>query len=425
MQVSVEKISPVLVEFSVIIDAKVVTTAYEKAFRQASKSAKIKGFRPGKAPKNIVTRVFGPRVEAEVAQQLVDDTFPKAAAEKSMQPISRPSIEPERLSSGKDFSYKAKVEVLPEIAEVKYEGLEAKRPTSAVSDDDVQKELDAVRRANSTLEEPKTARPAKDGDVVTCDLKVEVAGEAVEDAGTTGLAIEIGAGRIFKELEDAAIGLEIGKSATAEIEMPKTHPHPALAGKKTQFVITATEMKERILPEEDDELAKDLGDFETLAELKADIRKGLEATQKDQAENVLAERLVTALVEANPIPLPPSLVAQQMQVSEREIVMRAQMQGQQVTGVGDEMRQQIKDDSESKVRAGLVMAEIAKKEKITIGPDQIEEGLKELAEQTGKNVAKLRAEYSEPRKREMLVGMILENKVLDLIEEKAKISDEA
>src|SRR5690606_20161179 len=122
----------------------------------------------------------------------------------------------------------------------------------------------------------------------------------------------------------------------------------------------------------DDELAKDLGDFETLADLKADIKKQLEDSQKENQENILAERLVKALVEANPIPLPPSLVEQQMRVSEREIVMRAQMQGQQVTGVGDELRKQIKEDSETKVRAGLVMAEIAKKEKIQIGNEQIE-----------------------------------------------------
>ena len=206
--------------------------------------------------------------------------------------------------------------------------------------------------------------------------------------------------------------------------MPSGHPHPRLAGQKATFTVTVKEIKERILPAEDDELAKDLGDFATLEELKADIRKQLEKVQEEQAENVLAERLVQALVEANPIPLPPSLVEQQMQVSEREIITRAQSQGQRVTGIGEELRERIKEDSETKVRAGLVMAEIAKKEKIQIGNQQIEEGLKELAEQTGKNVARLRAEYSDPRRRELLVGMILENKVLDLIQEKATITDE-
>lgn len=424
MQVSVEKISPVLVEFSVVIDAEVVTTEYEKAIKKVSKGSKIKGFRPGKAPRNIIQRVYGPRVEADVVQRLVDDSFSKAAAEQSMQPISRPSVEPERLSSGKEFSYKARVEVLPVIESVIYEGLEAKRPGAKVSEEEIDKELEAIRRANSTLEEPKKARKSKEGDVVTCDLAVTVDGETIEDAAATGFSIELGSGQVFAEIEAAATGLKIDASAEAEVQMPDSHQHPKLKGKKAIFTVTAKEIKERILPAADDELAKDLGDFETLAELRADIQKQIEATKKDQSDNVLAERLVQALVEANPIPLPPSLVAQQMQASEREIVMRAQMQGQKVTGVGDELREKIKADAEMKVRAGLVMAEIAKKESIQIGKEQIEEGLKELAEQTGKNVAKVRAEYSEPRKREMLVGMILENKVLDLIEAKAIVTDE-
>lgn len=424
MQVSVENISPVEVEFSVEIAADVVTSEYDKAFKKVSKSSRIKGFRPGKAPKNIVERVYGPRVMADVIQRLVDDTFPKAAAEKEMQPINRPSVEPERLTMGKAFTYKARVQVLPKIESVTYEGLEAKRPKIEVSDKQVDDELESIRRANSTLEPPKKARPAQEGDVLTCDLKVEVDGQLIEEAGTTGFPIEIGKSQVFPEIEKAVTGLSVGEAGTTEIEMPENHPHPQLAGKKAKFTVTPTEIKERILPAADDELAKDLGDFETLAELKADIKSQIENQQKEQQENLLAERLVQALVEANPIPLPPSLVEQQMRVSEREIVMRAQMQGQQVSGVGEELREKIKLDSETKVRAGLVMAEIAKKEKIQIGKEQIEEGLKELAEQTGKNVAKLRAEYAEPRRREMLVGMILENKVLDLIEQKAKITDE-
>ncbi len=424
MQVTVEKLSPVLVELNVEIDAAVVSSEYEKAFSKVTKSARIKGFRPGKAPRDIIRRVYGARVEADVMQKLVDTTFPKAAAEQSMQPISQPKVEPQRLTSGKPFNYKATVEVLPAIESVTYEGLEAKRPAANIKDEQVDEELENIRRANSTLEEPKKARAAKKGDVVTCDLSAEVDGTPVEDAGTKGYPIEIGKGQVFKEIEDALVGLKKGDEKSVEVQMPDTHPHPKLKGAKAQFTVKVGDLKERVLPALDDEFAKDLGDFETISDLKADIKKQLEATQKDQAENVLAERLVQALVAANPIPLPPSLVEQQMRISEREIVMRAQMQGSRVNGVGDELRQKIKDDSETKVRAGLVMAEIAKKEAIKIDNEQIEEGLKELSEQTGKNVAKLRAEYSEPRKREMLIGMILENKVLDLIEKKANITDE-
>lgn len=424
MQINVEQISPVLVELNIEIDAERVTTEYEKAFQTVVKKSRIKGFRPGKAPREIVRRVYGPRVDADVIQRLVDESFPQATAEKQMQPVSQPSVEPSPLKTGKPFSYRARVEILPTIDSITYEGLEAVRPKVSVSDERVTAELESIRRANSTLETLKSDRAIADGDVVTCDLGVSVDGAAIEAAGTKGFPIEVGQGQVFPEIEAALRGAKSGETLTVEIDMPAGHPNPMLAGKKVTFSVSPGEVKERILPAADDDLAKDLGDFETLAQLQNSIREELAARDKDQSDNVLAERLVKALVEANPIPLPPSLVTQQMRLSEQEILYRARSQGQEVTGVGEELRAQIKEDSEVKVRAGLIMAEIAKKEGIQIGNAEIEEGLKELAEQTGKNVAKLRVEYAEPRKREMLVGMILENKVLDLIEAKAKITEE-
>jgi len=424
MQTTVEKLSPVLVQLNIQIDAERVTREYEQAFQKVQRNAKIKGFRPGKAPRDIVQRVYGPRLEADVMQRLVDETFPKATAQEQMFPVNQPTVEPERLRSGEAFSYKARVEILPKIDSVTYEGLEAKRPKAEPSAEQIDKELEGLRRANSTLEVPSPARPAIDKDVVTCDVEVSVAGEVVKNAGSTGVAIEIGAGQVFPELEAAVRGAKLGDRVTAEVEMPAGHTNPSLAGKRASFALDVKEIKERISPALDDEFAKDLGDFPTLADLRADVENQLKNQLKEQSDATLAERLVEALVAANPIPVPPSLVEQQARLSEREILMRALQQGTQASGLGEELKKKVLEESEVKVRAGLIMAEVAKKEAIQIGNEQIEEGLKELAQQSGKNVAKLRAEYSDARKREMLVGMILENKVLDLIEAKAKISDE-
>jgi trigger factor len=424
MQINVEKISPVLVELSVEVGADRVSTEVEKAFKSVAKTARIKGFRPGKAPRSVLSHVFGARVAADVAQRLVDETYQQAVSLKNVLPVSQPAVEQQKLESGKPFNYKARVEVLPQIESVSYEGLEAQRPSLAVSEEEVTKELDALRRANSTLELPKESRPAKATDVVTIDFEVVVDGEVVQGAGAKDFQVELGSGQLIESIDQALVGKKVGDKAEAAVDMPAGHPHPGLRGKASTFRIDLKDLKERVLPVADDEFAKDLGEFESLDALKADIKKQLETRKKDEADNVLAERLVNELVKANPIPVPPSLVQQQMRMTEQEILARARSQGGQVGGLGAELRQRVQEDSEVKVRAGLLMAEIAKKEGIQIGNEQIEEGLKELAEQTGKNVAKLRAEYAEPRRREMLIGMILENKVLDIIESKAKISDE-
>ncbi len=424
MQVTVQKLSPVLVEFDVEVTADRVKTELDKAFTNLAKSARVKGFRPGKAPRKVLKTMFGARVAADVAQRLVDETFPKAVTDQKLQPVSNPAFEPKELIENKPFLYKARFEIVPEIDAVNYDGLEAKRPKVDVTDEQVNEQLEATRREHSTLEAPKAPRAAKEGDVVTVDFDVLVGGDAIADAGAKDFQVELGSGTLLEGIDTALRDKKIGDKAEALVEMPAQHPHAKLRGKTATFALTVTDMKERVLPALDDELAKDVGEFDTLDALKASIRAELEKAQKEQSENTVAEQLVVALVEKNPIPVPPTLVERQMRITEQEVVAQARRQGQSVSGVGDELRENIRKDSEVKVRAGLLMAEIAKKEGLKIGEPEIEEGLKELSEQTGKNVAKLKAEYSDPRRREMLVGMILENKVLDIIEAKSKIEDE-
>src|SRR5512133_902441 len=423
MQVTVQKLSPVLMEFDVQIDASRVSAELEKSFTTVARNAKIRGFRPGKAPRQVISQVFGSRVASEVAQRLVDETFPKAVSEKGVQPVSAPAFEPQRLIADQPFVYKARFEVLPEIAEVNWEGLLAKRPKVEVTDEAIEKQLERVRTEHATLEPLPEDRAVSAGDVVIIDFGVEVGGKVVKDAGATGFQVEVGSGRLLKEIDEAVVGARAGAVVTAQVPMPKNHPHPKLKGKTATFRITVKEAKMRVLPAADDELAKDAGDFETLAALREHIRSELEKAQKEQSENSVAEQLVAALVQRNEVSVPSSLVEQQMNITKQEILQRARAMGNDARVLGDDLMAHVRADSELKVKAGLLMAEIAKKSQIKIGDTEIEEALKELAEQAGKPVAKLRAEYNDQKRREMLIGMILENKVLDLIEAKATIEE--
>lgn len=423
MQVTVQKLSPVLMEFDVEIDASRVTEELEKSFSAVARNAKIKGFRPGKAPRQVIAQVFGSRIASDVAQRLVDETFPKAVSEQKLQPVSAPAIEPQKVTADQPFAYKARFEVLPEIAEVNWEGLTAKRAKIEVADEAIEQQLEQIRRSHSTLEPLPDARATEPTDVVTIDFVVKAGSKVIPEAGTQGFQVELGNGRLLKEIDQAVTGKKVGDVVSVDVPMPKNHPHPKLKGKTATFEITVKDAKTRVLPAADDELAKDAGDFENLDALKASIRSELEKTQKEQSENSVAEQLVAALVQKNEVAVPSSLVEQQMRITEQEILQRARMNGNEARGLGDELRSQVRVDSEMKVKAGLLMAEIAKKSQIKIGEPEIEEALKELAEQSGKPVAKVRAEYADAKRREMLIGMILENKVLDLIEAKATIEE--
>jgi trigger factor len=423
MQVQVNQLSPVLVELDIEVAAERVTSELDKAFGVVSKSAKVKGFRAGKAPRTVLQQVYGARLAADVTQRLVDETFQKAVAEKKVQPITQPSFEPQKLVKDQPFSYKVRFEVIPQIAEVSYEGLKAKRPKVVVEEASVDSALEALRKEHATLQAPASARPAQAGDVVTVDFQVFVAGREVPDAGAQDFQLELGTGNILEAIEGALVGKAIGEQAEARAELPAQHPHPKLRGKEASFRLTLKDVKEKVLPALDDEFVKDIGELKSLTELRADLRSKLEARLKEQSDTAVAEQLVQALARANEIPVPPSLVQRQAQVTEQEILQRARSQGQAANSVSPELRAQVLLDSELKVRAGLLMAEVAKKEGVKIGDAEFEEGLKELAEQTGKNLAKLRVEYRDPSKREMLMGMILENKVLDILEAKAQIEE--
>ena len=421
MEVTVQKLSPVLVELDVRVGADQVKIELNKAYSTLAKTAKVRGFRPGKAPKKILVHYFGSRVAADVAQRLVDNTFAQAVSDQNVQPVAQPAIEPSQIIENQPFSYKARVEVLPQIGEVAFDGFEVARPKVEVTDEHLATELAQLRRENSTLEPLAEERPSKAGDIVTVDYTVEVDGNVVVDAGANDLQTELGKGDLLPAIDTGLTGKKLGEIALVEVDLPETHPHPELKGRRATFKFTVKDLKERVLPELDDEFAKDLGDYATLDVLKKELSSEVEKRLKEESDNAVAESLVRTLVEKNPIEVPPSLVQQQMRVAESEVVELQRRSGRPGT-IPPELRQRIQAESEMKVRAGLLMAEIAKKEGIKIGDPEIEEGLAELSKQSGKNVAKLRAEYGDPKKREMLIGMILENKVLDIIESKAKIS---
>jgi trigger factor len=350
----------------------------------------------------------------------VDETLNVALTEKQVQPLSQPSIAPGELKPAEPFSYKARFEVRPEIASVKWEGLEAKRISTTVTDALVDAEIQNLRREHSTLQAPAEERSPKAGDVATITVRADLEG-APSDAQAQEFETEIGTNQILKELEEAIVTMKVGEERDVPVTFSDRHANPEFRGKKGSFHVTLKDVRERIFPEVDDELAKDCGE-DTLAKLKESVKGKLEKELKQRATDNLAEQLMIELCKQNPIPVPPSLVEQQAQMTEREYVAAARRAGQR-PDMSQDARNRIRLDAEIKVRAGLLMTEIARDKQVTITDEDIEKGYAEMAEQTGKNLAKVKAEYRDAKKREILLSMILEDKILDIIEGAAKLSD--
>lgn len=421
MQVNVEKLSPVLVEFHVEVPADRVAQEVDRAYASIQRTARVKGFRPGKAPRHVLAHLYGGSIHADVAQRLVDSTLNEALSDRQVQPLSQPAIAPNELKPDASFSYKARFEVRPDIAEVKWEGFEVKRPSTVATDAAIDAEIEHLRRDKSTLETPSPERPAKERDVVRIAFTLEVDGKVRDGGKEQEVETELGTGEVFKEIEDALAGVSVGDKKDVDITFSDRHASAELRGKPGVFHIVVKDVKERVFPKIDDEFAKDCG-ADDLAALRNQIKERVEKELKQKADDQVAEQLVIELCKANPIAVPPSLVEQQAQLTERELLQQARRAGQRLDAT-PELRQRVLADAEMKVRAGLLMAEIAKAKSVMVNDEDIEKGYAELAEQTGKNVAKVKAEYRDAKKREMLIGMIMEDKILDIIESASKVSD--
>ncbi len=414
--VNIEKLSPVLVQVQIEVPADIVNTEVNNAFSSLKRNARVKGFRKGKAPRQVLQHLYGAAVRADVAKQLMDRELQQVIKDKALQPLTEPAVEPAELNPKAAFSFKARFEVRPEIEELNWVGLQAIRPPIEVTDEQLDERLQKLRQDNAT-KRPVEGRAAKKGDVVQLKISFSHDGQDHNEE----IEAEVGGGEVLGAIDEELEGMSSGESKNVTHEFAANHPSEQLQGAKVTFDVQVEEVKEVVLPEIDDELAKDL-EHADLAALKADLRENIAAGLKQSADEDVAKQLVAQLCEKNPLTVPPSLVEQQARESERQLVAMARMSGQAIPNP-QQLAEQVRADSDMKVRAGLLMAEIAKEKEVKVTEEDIEKGYQELAEQSGKNVARIKAEYRQPEQRQMLVGMILEDKVLDLLEQNAKISD--
>jgi trigger factor len=297
------------------------------------------------------------------------------------------------------------------------------RPIHEVTDADVDREIERLRVQHATIAAPEPARPAQKGDILTIDYAVSIDGQERSDLGATDRTVELDGERLLPELEAGLMGASAGETRTIEVTFADDHANADLRGKTATFRVTVKELKERVLPAVDDELAKDVGPFQTLLELRLDLRKKLEEAAKRRSEGAVRDAVVEKLVDANPVPVPPSLVEQEQRAMLREMVQFFQMTtGQAAPELDDETIATMRGRAERKVRAALLLGELARREKLSVSQEEIEKKLGEIAERTGKHIAKVRVEYAGDR-REQLASSLLQDKLLDYLLSRATISD--
>jgi trigger factor len=422
MQSEIREISPVLVEVTVQVPWDRIQKDLNDTYREIGRTARVKGFRPGKVPRTVLKQVYGRQAAAQVTGTLVEQGLMQAVQEHELHIVAQPEMdEAPELEQGKPLTFKAKVEVRPKIDSVAIDRLEAWQPPIDVSDEDVDAEIESLRNQHAEIQVPDPIRPAREGDLITIDYTVTVDGEAKDDLGAQGRQVEISDEHLLPALKEGLLGMQPEDEKTIEVTFEDDHPNPDLQGKTAHFKIKATQLHEKLLPELDDEFAKDCGDYATLLELRLKIREGLEDGAKRRNEAQLKDQLIDSLIEHNDIPVPPSMVQQQQQMMMYELAQFMQMAGQK-GAPGADFFSGIEKRAERRVQAGILLGSLARQEGIEVSEEDIDAKFQEIAERTGKHVAKVRADFQEGQ-REQLESQLLEEKVMALLAARAKINE--
>ncbi|HVK60217.1 MAG TPA: trigger factor [Bdellovibrionales bacterium] len=423
---NLESISPLERKLNIEVPASEVQAAFERAIEGIQRHVAIKGFRKGKAPISTVKSIYGDRVKQDVAQDIIQTHYATALKEHSLDPISYPAIEFDAIELDKNFAFTAEFEVRPEVKLKQVEGLQVKREKFEVNDDLVNTTIEDIRKARAETGPMLEDRAAQNGDVAVIDFKGFVDGKELDNGAAEGHELELGSNSFIPGFEEGIVGMRVGGNTRVKIAFPAQYHVAELAGKPVEFDVVLKGLKKKTLPELNDEFAKSVGNYENMEALKTAIREDFEKRESKRIADDLKNRIMKVLVDRNPVEVPKALLVDQKKALVDDFKNRLQQQG-----MGDSQYDEYKDkwnaDFEQTasymIQSSFLVDKIAADQSFRATPADVEAKLKEYAQQTGIEFARIQEFYGDQDKKARLAYQITEEKVLDFLISKAKIQD--
>ncbi|GFN33661.1 trigger factor [Paenibacillus xylaniclasticus] len=397
MKATWEQIDTNLVSLSVEVEAERVTEALDKAFKKVVQKVNVPGFRKGKVPRALFEKRFG--VES-LYQDAIDIILPEvytaAVNETGILPVDRPEIDVQQFAKGEPFKFTAKVTVKPEVKLGDYKGLEVPTAEVSVTEEEINEELERLQQRHAELNVVDEGTVEK-GDIAVIDFDGYVDGVAFEGGKSERYSLEIGSGTFIPGFEDQIIGMGTGDFKDVEVTFPESYHADHLAGKAAVFKVKLHEIKRKSLPALDDEFAKDVSEFDTLAEFKQDLEGKLKERKAKEAEGAREAAVVEKAAEAAEVVIPEAMINTETDYMLKDFENRLRMQGMnlelyyQFSGQNEEaLRGQMKSDAEKRVRNNLVLEAIAKAEGIEVSEEDVNEELETLSKAYNRPAAELR-----------------------------------
>ena len=429
IQVELEDVSTVKKKLKVEIPAEAALREMNRIAGEYRRQARLPGFRPGRAPLELVKRRFQKEIRRDVLQELLPRSYDQAIKEKDLRPLGRPSLENVDFEGGKPLVYEARFEVAPKVALSQYKGLEVSAEEPSVTEEDIDQQIDKLREKHAPLVSVE-GRTVGDGDYAVVDLSGKYV-DQLEEQHTQATPIEeenvllkVGGEGTLQAFNEALLEMSVGEKKTCQVEYPPQYPDQKLAGRKVLFELSLNEIKKKELPEANDEFAKDLGDYETLAQLREKIRAKLKEEGEKNQENNLKNQLIDQLIKQKYFEIPDELVEKRLDDKVKNLAYTIAAQGVDPSKANVDwakLRVQLQPDAEKEVRARIVLEEIADQEHLEVSSEDLERELDRLANSVNQPKEKLRQQLERENRMEEVRREILRREALDLVFKYAKV----
>lgn len=390
----------------------------ERRLRELSRTASIRGFRKGKVPLPVIKQQFGSQAHGDAVDALIRQSYSEAVTKENLRPAGGPRIEPIQVAPGDDLKFAALLEVMPEVTVKPVEQLAVERPVVDISEADIDAMLDSMRKQRTTYQ--AVDRPAKAGDRVVVDFAGRTDGVAFEGGTGTDMAVVIGAGRAIADFENAIIGMAKGDKKTAPVKFPADYGAKELAGKDAEFDLTAKSVEEPVLPELDDAFAQSFGLGDGgLAELRGEVRKSMEREAADAIRNKVRNQVFEALQRDNEVDLPRSLVEEQIQQLQIDLLQRM--------GRSDLSQMPPRDPfvepAQRRVKLGLLIGELIRREGLQLDRAKVMARLEEVASAYPDPAQVTRAYLQNQDAMRQIETSVMEDLAVEWVLGKARVTD--
>jgi trigger factor len=427
MKKSIKEISQVKRQINVEVEAEEVTKKLDQAYRELSKSVKVKGFRPGKTPRKILEQYYGKEIMTDVKNDLIKESFSKVIEETKLFPLGNPSIEDESIRPDENFKYTILMEVKPDFELKEYMGISVEKEILNISEDNTDKKLEEIKEAHAQLISINEERGIKEGDYVIIDYDCIWKDKPLKGIEGKDFIVHVGDKNFYPEIESSLKGLNKAEKKDIKLDFAENFGDKRLAGKSVIFHIRVEDIKKKDLPDLNDDFARSLGkEFKSLTDLRERVKKDITLQEEKRIDSELKKRLLKKITATVDFELPQAMVESEIEYSIATIKQNFLRAGSKLGSAGiseDKMRQDLRIGAEEKVKEELVLGKIADLEDIKLEDSDIRDGFQELATQTGRDLAMLQQYYEKNNLMDSFRNQLLIEKILNYLVQGAKIAE--